>query len=601
MKTFCVHTLGCKVNHYESEQIASLLRARGLSETDAARADLRVINTCSVTVEASAKSRQATRRFVRLPVLDDTNVARRDANPPAGGGGTAGCSLAQLNDSNRVPSSSGRARVIVTGCWATSDPAAAALPGVDAVLTHHGDVAAELNQLLDAWRKGDTERQLDRQSAGCHPLAPLDLTRQDCSPEDTGRSVPAPREDPAPAAIPIPHAAISQAVAIPPEPFGNEGWMIGAGSPAGAATDARTRTSKAESIGKVNAELDCRAPARGAGYRPRGGAGTTRLPLLGEHQSGRQRAVLKVQDGCDAHCTYCIIPALRPVPWSKPVDDVVDEARRLVAAGHVEIILTGIFLGAYGQPTALRRRQPARAPGPLGELVRALCTRVPGLRRLRLSSLEPGDMTHGLLAVLRDHAAIVPHFHLPLQSGSDALLRRMNRQYGRDDFLRMTDRVDHAFDRPAITTDVIVGFPGETDAEFARTLEVVDHARFVHVHAFPFSPRPGTAAARWRDQFVPGPLVNQRMDVLRARSRAHGLAFRRQFLGRTVEVLVEDAAAAPRAAARHGRCERYFDVRFDDAAARPGDFLTVRVDDVADDATFGTCLGPAPLAAAPHA
>ena len=126
-----------------------------------------------------------------------------------------------------------------------------------------------------------------------------------------------------------------------------------------------------------------------------------------------------------------------------------------------------------------------------------------GLRRLRLSSLEPGDLTTELIAVLRSHPQVVPHFHLPLQSGSDALLRRMNRQYTRDDFLRMVDACSAAFDRPALTTDVIVGFPGETDAEFERTLEVVDHARFIHVHAFSFSPRPGTAAARWTRRFRP--------------------------------------------------------------------------------------------------
>ncbi len=127
--------------------------------------------------------------------------------------------------------------------------------------------------------------------------------------------------------------------------------------------------------------------------------------------------------------------------WSKPIDDAVREARDLVAAGHVEIVLNGIFLGAYGQPTALRRRQLEPGPGPLASLVEALCTRVPGLRRPRLSSLEPGDLTPDIIEILRSHPQPVPHFHLPLQSGSDALLRRMNRQYRRDDFLRMVDRV----------------------------------------------------------------------------------------------------------------------------------------------------------------
>src|SRR6185437_290833 len=118
----------------------------------------------------------------------------------------------------------------------------------------------------------------------------------------------------------------------------------------------------------------------------------------------------------------------------KPISDAVEEARALVAAGHVEIVLTGIFLGAYGQPTALRRRQEKPTAESLGELIDSLCTQVPGLRRLRLSSLEPGDLTPGLIERLRSHAQVVPHFHLPLQSGSETLLRRMNRQYTRDDF-----------------------------------------------------------------------------------------------------------------------------------------------------------------------
>src|SRR5436190_10966448 len=128
---------------------------------------------------------------------------------------------------------------------------------------------------------------------------------------------------------------------------------------------------------------------------PRERRGTRALPLLGERQTGRQRAFLKVQDGCDAHCTYCIIPQLRGDVWSKPIDDVVEEATRLTAAGHREIVLTGIFLGAYGQPTALRRRQLCDTAQPLAKLIDALCTRVPELGRVRLSSLEPGALTPG--------------------------------------------------------------------------------------------------------------------------------------------------------------------------------------------------------------
>ncbi len=491
MRTFSIHTLGCKVNQYESEQLATLLRARGLVQSDH-RADLRIVNTCSVTMAAAGKSRQAVRRSVKLPVL---------------GGVASGDSPVALGD---FVDPGGRARLVVTGCWATSDRAAAAgMPGVDAVLGHHDNVAEELTRLLNEWEA----------------------------------EAPASRAD-------------------------------AAGDPS--------------SSGLIEAGAILSAP------------GTTSLPLLGEHQTGHQRAFIKIQDGCDAHCTYCIIPKLRSRLWSKPVDEAVEEAERLVTAGHVELVLTGIFLGAFGQPTALRRRQPHDTARPLGELIEALCTRVAGLRRIRLSSLEPGDLTPELIHVLKNHPQIVPHFHLPLQSGSDALLRKMNRQYTRDDFRRMVDMVKAAFDRPALTTDIIVGFPGETDAEFDRTIEIVDEARFIHTHAFSYSPRPNTAAARWTREFIRGPVVNERIELLNQRALSHSLEFRQSFVGETVELLVERDPGdrvnpgrgddVPRDASfRHGRCERYFSVFFG-GDHNPGDLLRVRIDRVTPHRTIGSTV-----------
>ena len=559
MKTFCVQTLGCKVNQYESDQVASLLRRRGLTESEPAEADLRVVNTCSVTVQAASKSRQAVRRLVRLPLLGSP-TATSGRGACAGGtspADTINCIAEPSIRRGGLAQPPARRRVVVMGCWATSDPgAAAAMAGVDAVLSHHGDVAGELDRLLNEWLQAgdhDAEGQPTNLSAGS-------------AASDTPTE---PIESPS------------------PEPFLSDGWMNEAGTPAGT----RTRSSKASSIEKVNANPGGNTRVAAAPTRP----GTTSLPLLDGRQGDRQRAFLKVQDGCDAHCTYCIIPRLRPTLWSKPIGDAVEEARRLVAAGHVEVVLTGIFLSAYQQPTALRRRQSPGVP-PLAELVAALCTRVPGLRRVRLSSLEPGDLTDDVLRVFREHQQVLPHFHLPLQSGSDKLLRRMNRQYTRDDFLRMIERAQSAFDRPALTTDVIVGFPGETDEEFRRTLEVVDYARFIHVHGFSFSPRPGTAAARWTDDFVHGPVVNERIDELRRRADSHSFAYRRQFVGQTVEVLVErDEPARPGDShpTRHGRCERYFDVHFDHPTTTAGDFLRLRVDRVTPRRTYGTFIGAA--------
>jgi tRNA A37 methylthiotransferase MiaB len=180
----------------------------------------------------------------------------------------------------------------------------------------------------------------------------------------------------------------------------------------------------------------------------------------------------------------------------------------------------------------------------------------------------------------------------------------MNRQYGRADFLRMVEQVKGAFDRPAITTDIIVGFPGETDAEFERTVEVVERVGFVHVHAFSYSPRPKTAAARWAKDFVRGPVVNERIDRLKALSVAQSLSFRRQFVDEEVEVMVEHASGEEQdmeamAGFQHGRCERYFAVHFEGSGfgvqgsgrLEPGSAARVKVERVTPTRTFGTLVG----------
>jgi tRNA A37 methylthiotransferase MiaB len=202
--------------------------------------------------------------------------------------------------------------------------------------------------------------------------------------------------------------------------------------------------------------------------------------------------------------------------------------------------------------------------------------------------LEPGDLDDELVEVLKDHQQVVPHFHLPLQSGSDAILRRMNRQYGRDDYIRMIDRLVAAFERPAITTDIIVGFPGETDWEFERTVEVVEYAKFIHVHAFPFSPRPGTAAGRWKDDFVHGPVVNERIGRLSEMSSRYSLAFREAFVGQSVNLLVERRGQDE--PMQHGRCERYFSVFFESEGDLTGQSVAVRIDRVNQKRTFGTLI-----------
>ena len=329
------------------------------------------------------------------------------------------------------------------------------------------------------------------------------------------------------------------------------------------------------------------------GHRPVVKTGATLTARI-RRFAGHQRAFLKVQDGCDAFCTYCLIPRLRPALRSKPLELAVAEAQDLVRAGHREIVITGVFLGAYGRDTAVRRRYAPRRP-PLCELVAALAE-VNGLERLRLSSLEPGDVDESLLELLASRPNCVPHLHLPLQSGSGEILGRMNRQYTRADYLGMIRRVRAALDRPAITTDIIVGFPGETDEDFEASRQVARDTRFAKIHAFPFSPREGTAAARWRRQFVPPAIVRERMNRLAEVERECSLAFRQDAIGTVERVLVEadrgsEAGARSENRIRHGRTDRYFAIHFEAPAhVGPGDLVRVCIQNVTATHTFGTYL-----------
>ncbi|TVQ52177.1 MAG: radical SAM protein [Phycisphaerales bacterium] len=280
------------------------------------------------------------------------------------------------------------------------------------------------------------------------------------------------------------------------------------------------------------------------------------------------RAELRIQDGCDAHCTFCIIPKIRKTLRSKSISDAVEEARQLVDLGHKEIVLTGIFIGAFGHETALRRKQTHRHAHPLADLVDAVA-QVYGLQRLRLSSMEPGDCSEPLLdAMLANQPVVVPHLHLPLQSGSDRILRRMNRQYTVADYLEMIDQVNQSLTAdglpPAITTDIICGFPGETEADFAATQSVAERVGYLHMHVFPFSPRSGTAAARWTDRFI-----DDRTRKVRVRSLIDreldpevGLAIRylRRLRGRTVRVILEQPVKG-RPGWMSGRCDHYAEIQ----------------------------------------
>ncbi len=216
----------------------------------------------------------------------------------------------------------------------------------------------------------------------------------------------------------------------------------------------------------------------------------------------RHRAYVKVQDGCLLRCSFCIIPQVRPHMASRPLDEIVAEVRNLIAAGYREIVLTGIHLGHYG--VDFNRGRPKSEWTRLSHLVERLAV-LPGEFRLRLSSIEATEVTRELLAAMHTHAdRVAPHLHISMQSGSDDVLQRMRRRWGRQRYLDRCALVQDTLDRPAITTDIIVGFPGETEADFADTVEVAQQVGFSKIHIFPFSARRGTPAAE-----MPGQLPKQ--------------------------------------------------------------------------------------------
>lgn len=250
---------------------------------------------------------------------------------------------------------------------------------------------------------------------------------------------------------------------------------------------------------------------------------------------GHQRAFVKVQDGCLLNCTFCIIPSVRPNVVSRPVEAIVAEVTDLVAGGMQEVVLTGIHLGHYGidrskgRPKAEWRR--------LWHLLEAL-NRIPGHFRIRLSSLEAAEARDDLARAMATLPKVTPHLHLCLQSGSDPILRAMKRRYTAGGFLERVSRLKKTLDRPAFTTDIIVGFPGETDADFEATCAVAREVGFSKIHIFSYSPRAGTPAASYSER-VPAGVIAERRDYLRSLERDLAAAYQRTLIGMELDVMIE--------------------------------------------------------------
>jgi threonylcarbamoyladenosine tRNA methylthiotransferase MtaB len=470
VSTVAFATLGCRLNQVDSQELAASLAERGVRPVGFdERADVVVVNTCTVTGRAEVSDRQMIRR------------ARRQ-HPEA--------------------------RLVVTGCWAQTDPAAvAALAGVDVVVGNADK--PRLPEIVAAL--------VARDESG--PAGPPSLA------QPPARAARAPGA-PAPGLTPHPGARVEVSDIA----------------------TARTLTAITVPVG---------------------------TPL------GRSRAFLKVQEGCQHRCAFCIVPMARGVSRSLDPKVVVDQARALIERGHRELVLTGVDLGYYGADLLPRTS--------LAALVRALAE-LPGLRWLRLSSVLPAYFTTELLEVVTTCAVVAPHLHIPLQSGSDRVLRRMRRPYSVAMYRTLVERLATRIPGLGLGADVIVGFPGETDDDFRCTRALVDALPFSYLHVFGYSDRRGTEGAGLSER-VPASTMARRSRDLRALAEMKSLAFRERLVGTEQEALVLEARDRA-TGALVGLTGNYVEVTFEGADALMRTITPLRILAADASGTRGTPSGP---------
>jgi tRNA-2-methylthio-N6-dimethylallyladenosine synthase len=299
------------------------------------------------------------------------------------------------------------------------------------------------------------------------------------------------------------------------------------------------------------------------------------------------RAWVSIAPGCDNACTFCIVPVVRGPQRSRPIDDVVAEVRTLAARGVVEVTLLGQNVNTYGRDATV----PGSSRRPLfAELLRRV-NEVEGIRRIRFTSPHPHDFTDDVVEALAGCEHVCEHIHFPLQSGSDRVLRAMRRSYRRERYLDRLESIRRAVPGIAVSTDIIVGFPGETEEDFGLTLDVVERARFDSAYTFRYSPRPGTPAATFDEQ-VPPEVVRERFDRLVALQEAISLERARAQVGSVVEVLVEGDDRRGRSIASRTRTNRIVHLQ---EPLSPGTFADARITGAAPHHLIGTAVrAPAP-------
>ena len=313
----------------------------------------------------------------------------------------------------------------------------------------------------------------------------------------------------------------------------------------------------------------------------------------------RNRAFVKIEDGCSSFCSYCIIPYVRGFTRSRPIASIVDEVQGLVIAGYREVVLTGVQIGDYGDDL--------KDGTGLADVFEAILAKVEGEYRLRLSSIDPADVSDVLIDLVASSPRVCKHWHLPLQSGDDFILRRMNRDYDSSSYEDLVGRIRERMPEAGINTDLIVGFPGETEESFARTYDFVRRMKFSRMHIFRFSAREGTVAARqmaasrngrgagWKEKVDPE-AVKERSEKVAELSRSMMLDFHRSFLGRTLDVLTEEILDK-NTNLSGGFSDNYIRVSIRptdiDLAAggvvfqTPGDIVQVEVEEVGSDRVVG--------------
>lgn len=290
------------------------------------------------------------------------------------------------------------------------------------------------------------------------------------------------------------------------------------------------------------------------------------------HFFERTRAFLKIEDGCNRYCSYCIIPYARGSVRSKPLDELKDELRELEAGGYPEVVLTGINLSAYGQELGLT----------LCDAVEAACG-VDGIARVRLGSLEPEQLEEDVIARLHRQSKLCPQFHLSLQSGCDETLKRMNRHYDTEEYRKIVNNLRREFENCAITTDIMVGFPGETEEEFEKSKLFLEEIGFAKAHVFAYSRRPGTVADRAPNQVDPKVKEDRSHRMIEAAAKTR-LRFLEKQCGLVESVLFEQKIAA---GVYEGYTENYTPVKVHSPEDLCGKIVSVRIREAAEDFCIG--------------